>query len=667
MNRNVSAQFRALSVASALVLATSTLLVLSSSQARAATYAIPTAPTNVTAHSAASGILVKWTAVEANPPVTSYLVSAGPGSCPIFVPARNHTLVTMPVLPGQTGVTTPTVQAVNAYGISPVGTSTKTFTATEMASVSKNLNLKSLQIIQFSDFHGAIDGTATAAGTGLWMTAFANDRKLVAATFTVAAGDNFGASPALSNEFEEIPSVESLNLMKLDASALGNHEHDRPLAHLNKVIGLSNFQWLAANYSSLEGMKSGSKVVKPYTIIDRGGIKLGIVGGNTEEVPEVVFPGNLSYTDATGAKKDIQISASATPLAKAAADAKAAGADIVIAVLHQGWAENANGMALGRLNELAPGIKGAAVVFGGHSHQVFSTVLPGDLRKAPVLVTEVANSASSYNRVQICFNPSSKKIIGQSLQNVATASLAKLTPDAEGTALVKKYKDILGPKLDVKIGQVNAIFPRGGSPAVERSGQTAMGDFMADTLRAKLKTDFAIVNGGGIRDTFPATTYKPSDATLNRPGTDKKAPYDVTIGDVLTVFPFGNAWAKTKVTGTALWAAMENGVSQYPAAGRFPQISGFKFVFDPTAPVGSRISGLAKSDGTLIAKDSTEYTLATVDYMITGGDGYVDVFQPSKATIGGLLADLLIEKLKADMAAGKVTVAPVADGRITKK
>ena len=101
--------------------------------------------------------------------------------------------------------------------------------------------------------------------------------------------------------------------------------------------------------------------------------------------------------------------------------------------------------------------------------------------------------------------------------------------------MVKKYKDQLSAKLDVKIGKVSGVFPRGGSPAVERSGETPMGNYIADLMRAKYKTDFAIQNGGGIRDTFPAKTYVPAATGLVRTGA---GPLDVTLGDAFTVFPF---------------------------------------------------------------------------------------------------------------------------------
>ena len=192
-------------------------------------------------------------------------------------------------------------------------------------------------------------------------------------------------------------------------------------------------------------------------------------------------------------------------------------------------------------------------------------------------------------------------------------------------------------------------------------------DYIADLMRAYAKTDIAISNGGGIRDTFPAATYKVVNTSYKRPAPGSSGPYDVTLGDAISVFPFGNSIATSKMTGTQLWAAMENGVSQYPTAGRFPQISGFKFAFDVSKPVGSRITSITKLDGSAIAKDATEYTVVTNDYMLYGGDGYVGFFNPSIAKFSGkLLLDVLTDALKADLAAGKVTQTPKVDGRITK-
>jgi 5'-nucleotidase len=439
------------------------------------------------------------------------------------------------------------------------------------------------------------------------------------------------------------------------------------------MIGASEFQWVVSNYSagSLDALKSGTKQAKNYTIINRGGVKIGVVGSNTPETIEQVFPGNLDYKDASGSKQTITINPGVAGVNAAIVEAKAAGAELVIVALHQGWLENADGVAKGLFNDLASQIKGAAAIYGGHSHQTFASVIKKNAGVAPVVLGQTRNAGVEYTRTQICLR--NGKVVGQSIQHVLRAASATIntsvaatttTADVATAAMVKKYKDQLSAKLDVKIGQVSGVFPRGGSPAVERSGETPMGNFMADLLRAKYKTDFAIQNGGGIRDTFPAKTYIPANTALVRTGTGA---LDVTLGDAFTVFPFGNQVATTIVTGANLWKALENGVGgNYPGDGRFPQVSGFKFSFDASKPVGSRIVSVTKLDGTAIAKDSKEYTLTTLDFLIYGGDGYVNVFSPAQASVKGALLDVFVDALKADMAAGKVTQVPVADGRIKK-
>ena len=654
-----------------LALATSLLVSLLVPSAQANTYSLPNAPTNVTSYLGAKGVVVKWKAgADVAPGVIGHVVSAGAGSCPIFVPIRNNSVVTMPVVIGQPAGT-PVVQAVNAYGFSKPAASNKSYTAAQLATVANSGN-KAVQVLQLSDLHGAIEGTSF--GAALLTSNWAADRTANAATVAISSGDNIGAAPPISTEFEELPTIESLNLMKLDVSTFGNHEHDRNLAHVQKVIGASTFQWVVSNYGdeSLAALKSGDKAAKAYTIIDRGGVKVGVVGANTPETIEQVFPGNLDYKDAAGAKKTIQIDPGVVGINKAVAAARADGADVVVVLIHQGWTENSDGVAKGLYNSLAASIKGADVVYGGHSHQTFSTLIKGSTRtSAPVLLGEVRNAGVEYTRSQICIK--NGKVVGTSLQHVLKAAAPAITTgvvstvttaDAAGAALVKKYKDQLSAKLDVKIGQVSAVFPRGGSPAVERAGENPMGDYIADLLRAKYKTDFALTNGGGIRDTFPAKNYVPAATGLVRTGT---GPLDVTLGDAFTVFPFGNQVATTVVSGANLWKALENGVGgNYPADGRFPQVSGLKFTFDSSKPIGSRIVTVTKLDGTAIAKDATEYTLTTLDYMIYGGDGYVDVFSPAKAKVFGALLDVFVDALKADLAAGKVTTLPVLDGRVKK-
>ena len=630
--------------------------------ASANTYSAPSAPTNVVATASATGIKVRWTrSADVNPAITHYIISAGAGSCPIISRASNPTSVTLPVLAGQTTIT-PVVQAVNAYGISAAAKANKSFTAASLVGTMIRADLKSVQFLQFSDFHGALEASATSMGAAVMASSFAAERVKNPNTITVSSGDNIGAAPQISSAFEEIPTIEAMNLMKVDASVFGNHEHDRNVAHLAKVIGASEFQWVASNYSTLSGLESGTKAAKEYTIIERGGLKIGIVGYNTSQTKEQVFPGNLM----TPSGKEIVIDPSVETVNKAIKAAKAAGADFVIALVHEGWTENLEGKAEGPLPAIAKEIQGAAIVYGGHSHLTYSSSNPGTVRTAPTLLAQVVNSGSEYTRSAVCFDTSRSKVLGSSVEYVKKADVATVAADATAAAMVKKYKDQLSPKLDVKVGSVSDQFPRGGTPAVERSGENPTGNYTTDVIRAKYKVDFVLTNGGGIRDTLPAKTYTPADKTLKRPATGSTGPYDVTLGDALTVYPFGNSVSTTTITGAGLWKALENGVSNFPTDGRFPQISGFKFTWDSTKAKMSRVVSVTTLDGKAIAADSKEYTIATLDFLVQGGDGYAGTFAPSKSKVRDLLVDVLIDALKADMAAGKVTKMPAADGRIVK-
>jgi 2',3'-cyclic-nucleotide 2'-phosphodiesterase (5'-nucleotidase family) len=199
---------------------------------------------------------------------------------------------------------------------------------------------------------------------------------------------------------------------------------------------------------------------------------------------------------------------------------------------------------------------------------------------------------------------------------------------------------------------------------VQRSGEHAFGNWSAEVIRTKYETDFALVNGGGIRDTFPSTNYIVSDKTLSRPGAGNTSTvYDVTLGDIYTVQPFGNSFSIIEITGATLWAALENGVSNYPSDGRWPHVSGLNYTVDVTKAIGSRIVSVTDTAGKAIAKNATKYSLATTDFIAKGGDGY-NMFDVSKLQVRDIDAIVLIDALKADLAAGKVTKMTL-DGHIT--
>jgi 5'-nucleotidase len=158
----------------------------------------------------------------------------------------------------------------------------------------------------------------------------------------------------------------------------------------------------------------------------------------------------------------------------------------------------------------------------------------------------------------------------------------------------------------------------------------------------------------------------PLDLTLDR--TDP-APYDIVVGDMYAVLPFGNSVVARSVTGAQTWAAIQNGVSRtnwngtrcVGADGRFPQISGFKFTFTCAAAANSGlVTGLTLLDGTPIPNDgSTSYTFATSNFVTTGGDGYT-MFVDGQGVTRDFDAKALLDYVDA-----LDSITPTLDGRST--
>jgi 5'-nucleotidase len=612
----------------------------------AETFSAPSAPAKITVAQTTGGLKVYWAAVKGSPAITHYIISGGVGSCPIIVDG-SRTNAVMPALSKK--AMTVTVQAVNEYGISsPVATNAQITPETVTTAP-----LKSVQLLQLSDFHGQVEANRTF-GAALLASNFAAERKNNVATFTVSSGDNIGAAPPISSQNAELPTIKAMNAMGFDVSVFGNHEHDRDLAHLRQMVRFSDFEWVISNYNTLRGLDTGTKRAKSYTIIEREGVKVGFIGINTKDTAEQITPGNLDFTWA-GKKYTINISDSETRINRSIRDVKAAGADMVVALIHEGWNTNTGGKALGPLIDYAKSLN-VDVVYGAHSHQTYSSVHNGKL------TAMVRNAGVEYNRTQVCVNTATNRVLGSSNEVITSANSPEKVADPAVATMINDYKSKLQAKMDVKVGQINVVTPIGGTPPVQRSAEHAFGNWSADVVRAKYRTDFVLVNGGGIRSKFPAENYEPADKSLVREDSPT-GPYDIVLGDVYTIQPFGNVFSIIEVTGTQIWAALENGVSRYPADGRWPHVSGMKFTVDVTKDVGSRIVSITDLSGRAVAKDSKSYTLALTDFVAKGGDGY-NMFDVAKLQVRDLDADVLVEALRADMAAGKVTEMKL-DGRTT--
>ena len=508
-----------------------------------------------------------------------------------------------------------------------------------------------LQFLDVSDWHGQLDplsfgsgDTAYQAGGAAVLSAyFKQDRAANPNTLTFTAGDAYGASPPLASFFGEQPAVDAMNLIGFDADTFGNHNFDRGIAPLQGLINRAKFAYVSANLSNLDANLTN---VKPYKVFTIRGVKVAVVGITNPEARELVAPtalGSLQITDPVAAAE------------KARLAARAEGAQVIVALTHLGVTslDPMTQAPSGPLIDFASKVNGYDVIFGDHTNVQYS----GVFNKA--LVVENLSKGASYARVQLTFDRNNDTVL-QSNNAFVIPKTAAVTPDPAVVAQLAPYRAQLAAQLDTRLGVATALFPRANNN--ERLGEVALGDLVADAVRARYGTQLAIVNGGTLRSPLPSS-YAPQDTTLRRPAPGYQAgpPYDVVAGDVYSVLPFGNSVVTRTVTGTKLYAVLENSVSSLPGSnGRFLQISGFSYQYDVSKSVGSRVVSVTLDGGTAILKDATSYTLTLPDFTNAGGDGYA-MLVDGQGTTRELDAQVVLDAIKAQ---GTITPTPNLGQRI---
>jgi 5'-nucleotidase len=520
-----------------------------------------------------------------------------------------------------------------------------------------------IQLLNVSDWHGNLDpldvdpGVATVLGGGAWnISARWQQDRQAHPTLTLTAGDDFGATPALSNFFNEDPAVKAQRLMGIQVNALGNHNFDRGVAHLQQMIDLAGaptsatapgtpYRYVAANLKNVDDNLTG---IEPVAYFNVGGAKVAVIGITNEEAPNLVFPGSFGTIEVTDGV------AAANKFARIARKAKA---DAVVVITHKGIRGADASGPLGELADFAKAVDSSLVdvIVGDHTDVPFSGTINN------ILVHENRSFGATYAKTLLTVQPGGPGQAGR----VTSKSVSFVSPSPAGTLgstntsctgsssppafcdqaivdMLVPYRQQLAALLDEPLAKASATFVRGGN--IERRQEVPLGDLMADGMRARYGTQLALMNSGGIRQPMPTCVYAPVDTTLNRPctGYASGTPFDVVLGDIFSILPFGNILNTRTVTGTQLWQALENGVSRIAADGtgtdgRFPQISGFKFTFDYGNPTGctgnaatgdwtacvpSRVISVQLSDGTPIPNDGTTYTMALPNFVNTGGDFY---------------------------------------------
>lgn len=506
-----------------------------------------------------------------------------------------------------------------------------------------------IQVLNVSDFHGQLDpldifGVGLVGGAATLSSYWAADRAANPNTLLLTGGDAVGASPPLSSFFEDRPTIEWMNYAGFDADTLGNHNFDAGLGRLQSQIDSAEFDYVSSNLKNVDDNVSG---VSPYRIYKVDQVKVAVIGVTNPEAPSLVTPGNFGT---------IEITDPVAAAMNARQQAHEEGAKVFVAIGHLGIeGRDAAGNPAGPLVNFAQGVNGFDLILGDHTDVQYSATING------ALVLENRSKGATYARTTLTYDRrAGRGVVDKSFEFVVPVA-SQVTPDPKVAELLAPYQAELSEKLDVPIGVSDGVLPRGGN--VERLGEVAIGNLTTDAMRTTYGTQIAFTNGGGLRAPLPSS-YRPLDTSLRRntAGYAAGPPFDLVIGDIYALLPFGNEALTRTVTGSQLWAALEHSVGSIPAAnGKFLQISGFRFTYDAARPAGSRVVSVTLNDGTAIP-NSAGFTVSatTNNFTNAGGDGYT-MLADGQGVTRDLLANVVVDYVKANP-----NVTTALDNRITR-
>jgi 2',3'-cyclic-nucleotide 2'-phosphodiesterase (5'-nucleotidase family) len=433
-------------------------------------------------------------------------------------------------------------------------------------------------------------------------------------TLRLGVGDDLGSS-ALSTEFEGKHIVDPFEVGNLSHDTFGNHDFDfGPDVLRTRVSETEGFQWVSANTDEPSGeVFASAEGAKRFDTVElaEAEVSVGITGVLTPRAEEVTTLGDAVVRNPTDALKQV------------VPEMRDAGADVVVVLSH---------VSNDRAREkIAPNVDGIDVLVGDDAAEKFDDIV--DINDT--VLSFVGDEYDFLGEVTLDVEEGTVRSVDRGVYDVSEESI-------QPNESVKQEADSYRNQVDSTVIGESTVQLNCVSEDL-RTGETNMGNFVSDAIRADLDSDIAIQNGGGIRTN---TLYSPGDIT------------DFLIRQIL---PFGNVTVELEVSGQTLHDALENGVSQVDSLeGRFPQVSGMTFDWAPDASSGDRIAPADVTIGDSPLDIDDTYTLGTNGFMADGGDGYEMLASASQTDNGGTeFAQLVIDRIQ-----DQTPISPETEGRI---
>ncbi|CAM5473821.1 bifunctional metallophosphatase/5'-nucleotidase [Streptomyces atroolivaceus] len=548
-----------------------------------------------------------------------------------------------------------------------------------------------VQLLSFNDLHGNLEPPAGSAGTvsetqadGTVKSVPAGGVEYLATSLrtarqgnpysvTAAGGDMVGASPLLSGLFHDEPTIEALNGLDLDVTAVGNHEFDEgaiELARLQnggchpvegcyekgKKFKGADFPYLAANVTE---EKTGKPVLKPYTVWKKNGVKIGFIGVTLEGTPNIVTANGV---------KGLKFHDEIETVNKYAKELDRKGVKSIVALIHEGGAPastsynydcdspGAGDGISGPIVDIAKGItpKVDALVTG-HTHQAYVCTVPDPSGK-PRMVTSASSFGKVYTDTTLTYDRRTKDIVRTSVKSANHVVSRDQAKAADMTALIARWNALAAPIAGRPQGFISADINGRGSTAPEKPLGNLIADAQLEGLAPADKGGavVAFMNPGGIRsDLVYAASGGEGDGV-------------VTYGEAFTVQPFTNMMNVVDLTGAQLVTALQQQVSGSNAASpKILQVSkGLTYTLDLTKSGAERVvADTIRLNGEAIDPAKT-YRVAMNEFLAGGGDGFAALGQGTNKLVGASDLDLFNAYLAAHSTAD-APLAPPATDRIT--
>ena len=397
------------------------------------------------------------------------------------------------------------------------------------------------------------------------------------------------------------PIIAAMNAMRYDAAAIGNHEYNYGVPYLDSVVRQATFPFLSANTYRLN--PEGVHAYRPWTIIDRAGVKVGIVGATT--------PGVMVW-DAENIRGRLGFGDIVPAVRQSVQEARAAGADIILVTVHSGLNEPSSydTVTTGVTGEnvagrIAAEIPGIDLVLYGHSHkETRGTTIGQTLLVQPKnWATSVAIAHLVVSRADGAWRVIEKRSdLVQAAGHPENAAVLAAT-DAAHRETVAYVTTPIGTT------------PERWSADSARVKDTRLIDFILETERKAAGADLA-------------STAAFSTEVVMGPG-------PITIAQVAQLYPYDNTLRAVRISGKQLRDYLEFSGRYYrtPASATAPlaadpQIPGYNFdivsgvdyVIDVSRPIGSRITRLDYKGAPV--RDTDTFTMALNNYRQAGGGGY---------------------------------------------